>query len=669
MDPGMRFWLRFVEDRGGLWERAADRVLVVLPPELADRHRLPEELLVTGDPDIAREDGATFLGGGHPVLTESAESVLGYGDAGLRLLDSPESARPPDEVLLDHARTQLPVGHGRIDRTGLARPVTRWVLRVGALASYTVSAEDLFQEQIERWVDVGYRRELPADLVDRLARAPVAEKDQWPPVPSAGLLAAVGEADRLIEAEALRRRTALSRQLGDAHERERERADSYYADVIAGVERRLATATPDRRALLADRLAAIREEQARRLAEIAEKHQARHNLRPYRLHLVGVPAVRLPVDVRRGERRYPLELDWLAPAGRYAEPRCPSCDRTAPLVAGKSRLGCLACLTPAAPARPVPVPVPVPRPAPGPQPDPVPSRERRPAAPRPAARTTPAATPTGATLNPPIAPPVPAARPAPSTRRAGRWPATTPARVDAPRPVPPKRAENLAGTIWHAVAERRTRRLRDVIAPGSPVAALCRLYGADGPAHAIGIPPDEELTSFTSGSAWLTGGSSGYTAGVVQTDQGRYPYALHWHAQGRLLSVVEVLTYPPHPDGRMFGLGGMFLGSRRLTWAPVDVPGLDEVARRLLSVGVPRQGLGVTARALAAWWRLGGDELIAHDQPAVVAAAVHRLVAGRAGDQARFREAAGAYRVDEAALRRVDAVVRKQLALGPDRAW
>lgn len=204
-----------------------------------------------------------------------------------------------------------------------------------------------------------------------------------------------------------------------------------------------------------------------------------------------------------------------------------------------------------------------------------------------------------------------------------------------------------------------------MIAPGSPAAALCRLYGADGPAVAVGVPPEEQLMSYGSGSRWLTTGS-GCTAGVVQTDRGRYPYALHWQAVGRALSVVEVLVYPPHEDGHLFGLGGMFLGAQRHVPAPAGV--LDEVARQLVSVGVPWHGLSVTARALAAWWRLG-DGLLAQHQPATVAATVHRLVASRAGDQGRFREAAANYRVDEAALRRADAVVRKQLGLGPNRAW
>jgi hypothetical protein len=59
---------------------------------------------------------------------------------------------------------------------------------------------------------------------------------------------------------------------------------------------------------------ATQQEQDRRLQEIAEKYRGVHEIRPYRLHAVGVPALRVPVDIRRGERRYGMELDWIIPA-------------------------------------------------------------------------------------------------------------------------------------------------------------------------------------------------------------------------------------------------------------------------------------------------------------------------------------------------------------------
>ena len=70
--------------------------------------------------------------------------------------------------------------------------------------------------------------------------------------------------------------------------------------------------------MLEQRLRSTREEQARRLAEIAEKYEARHVIRPYRLHVMLVPALRVPADVLRGNRRYPMCFDWLLPAGGYA---------------------------------------------------------------------------------------------------------------------------------------------------------------------------------------------------------------------------------------------------------------------------------------------------------------------------------------------------------------
>ena len=166
---------------------------------------------------------------------------------------------------------------------------------------------------------------VPPGLAERLSRAPDAGRD-GPGSPAGdfagrNLLAAVGEAHRLIDADAAARRDTLTAQVRDAHDTERARAAAYYADAIAGIERRLATAPGDRRAVLEQRLRSTREEEARRLAEIAEKYEARHVIRPYRLHVIEVPALRVPADVRRGDRRYPMTFDWLLPAGlspRYA---------------------------------------------------------------------------------------------------------------------------------------------------------------------------------------------------------------------------------------------------------------------------------------------------------------------------------------------------------------
>ena len=100
---------------------------------LRDAYRLPEELRVTADPDVAREDGATLLAAGHPVLAEAADRVLACGDAGYLLLARPASLPPGPDVLLAEARDAFPVDHGRIDLSGEPAVVLHPVVRVGAL--------------------------------------------------------------------------------------------------------------------------------------------------------------------------------------------------------------------------------------------------------------------------------------------------------------------------------------------------------------------------------------------------------------------------------------------------------------------------------------------------------------------------------------------------------
>ncbi|MGH3992429.1 MAG: hypothetical protein ACRDSN_08190, partial [Pseudonocardiaceae bacterium] len=64
MDPGLEFWLRYVDDRGGLIEPAADGTLVMLPPAVASEFDLPDEMVVTADPDVARDGGMVLLATG-----------------------------------------------------------------------------------------------------------------------------------------------------------------------------------------------------------------------------------------------------------------------------------------------------------------------------------------------------------------------------------------------------------------------------------------------------------------------------------------------------------------------------------------------------------------------------------------------------------------------------
>lgn len=646
-DPGLRFWLRHVEASGGISERSGDSVLLMLPPELSKQHGLAEELLVTDDPDVARSDGVMFMGTGHPVLIEAAESVLNRGDAGVSVLDWSSGSKPAEDVLQDHARTRVPVSHGRIDVTGKPEVALHWVVRVGAMVAYAVSAEDHFSERVERWVHVSPQSEVPAEVVARLTRAAVEENAAESQRVALGDLAkAVAAADEFIETEATRRQAELARQLGCAYDEEHARATTYYADVLTGIERRIQTATPDRRALLEARLVSTREERERRLAEIAEKYESRHEIRPYRLHAIAVPALQVPVDVRRGERRYPMMLDWLLPAGVFVQPACPACHSIAPLVAGKNSLGCLRCLTP----KVIPVPVPVLIPAP--------------------AKAVKAVKPVSKPPAKPAAKPVPtsAAKPAakpqrvPAQGRAGVVPQAAPSF---------KRVNDLVKTFWNAAATGRSLRLKNTLAASSPAAALHTVYGAECVLISLSLPPGEELMGFNSDSQ-QTAEDAGVTTGVIRTTSQECPYTLRWQERHYVATITEILAVPVCSDGRFHSYYWWHENDpARITRVPPSRHSLDDVAQLLLTEGGPWHGLAIAARALAAWWRLGdaGTALLAEHQPGALAAGVHRLVAFHAGDKGLFQAAADAYRVDESDLRKVDAKLRKLLDLHAGRRW
>jgi hypothetical protein len=629
-DPALGFWLRHVAAAGGIWEPDGETTYVVLPPPLRDAYRLPEELLVTADPDVAREDGATLLTAGHPVLAEAAERVLASGDTGHLVLARPASAPPGRDVLLAAVRDAFPVDHGRIDLSGEPAVVLHPVIGVGALVTYELSAEDRFQEEAQRWVDVPSRRELPADLVGRLCRADVDERAQ--PGRPEGLLPALGAAHRLIDAGATARRQALAAEVSGACQAERGRAAAYYADAIAGIEARLATAQPDRRAVLEQRLRATREEEARRLAEIAEKYEARHAIRPYRLHVMLVPALRVPADVLRGDRRYAMCFDWLLPAGVFAPVRCPSCDGEAPLVAGKLKLGCETCLPPK-PAAPAPVPA------------------------KPAA---PSGAPQGAR-------PALAAKPVPH--------------VPVPKPVPPqakrraavppkvrkeqqKATATLAERLWFAVADGDRRAIRRILHPGSPAEALDRVLGPAGLCRVLGMPPDEKPEKFlaeTEGDA-----VTGALLGVAGTECPYYIYCRDGQAS-------EVLPFPVSHDGAFWGFywWGKHPGARWASGPVVPAKGLDPVEGALAVTGPAWNGLPVAGRALAAWGRIADhhERLLSAHPARPLAAAVNRLVAFRAGGRTTFAEAAARFRVPEQDVRRADRAVRPLLTLGPGQPW
>ncbi len=661
-DPAVQFWLRYVEAEGGLHEDAGDQVLAMLPEELRTALDLPEEVAVTADPEVAREDGALLLLPGHPVLDQAAASVLEQGDGGSAWLPWPEAVLPAPAALLERARERFDVDHGRIDAGGHPARVYLPVLRVGALVSYTAGLGGRFQEREEVWVDARSGLALGGSLVRTVAQAPLLEvPDASHRVLVPDLVKALAGAHASIEDRALARREALATQAQAALREELARTDAYYEAALASIAKRRAQATPDRRRLLDAQAEATGVERARRRAEIEEKFRPSHEVRPYRLHLLLVPALELPVQVRRGAAAYPFALTWVLPRAGFADVCCPHCGAADRLVAGRDRLGCRACLgRPAAAAPPPPAPVSAPVSAPDPGAAPPPSPAPEPPAPRP---------PAGA------APSKPPRRPAPAAARPTRKPGRSPAAARAPaagldRERFRRAAGKLPAAFWETVAGGE-RWPRKQVAPGSPLSVLYRLYGAEGPACAVGIPPGQSrrLASITMMTASPYPGLPNATTGVVQLDDGStYPYTLRWSLEAGKPVVAEVLPFPE--------TAGPVLPSRRTLHPAVaerlydEVPGspaaLDPVAAALWDGGLRHLGLPLVVRCLAAWWRL--REQPSHP-PAVLAAALATLVAGPSGAWDLVEQALGALGVDPAEATAAANDLQQRLRLSSEQPW
>lgn len=346
-DPSLAFWLRYADGHGALSEPDGPATaLVVLSDTLRHRHDLPEALLLTADPDVAREDGGVLIAPGHPLLEDAAEQVLTAGDIGVCCLPWPTKPAPGRDVIEAQARDWYSIDHGRIDLVDTPQPVYLPVVRAGALLTYEVSLDVRFQERGEVWLDATTGLELTPEMsahIEGQIDAGLAADRQRARLP-ADLLRAITGADRILRQRASVRLAELDRSTAAARDEELARAGAYYDAAVTSIRRRQANATTDRADLLEAQARITGGERDRRVAEIHEKFRPRQTIRPYRLHLVLVPALRLPVQVRRGPRTYPWQVVRLLVAPLFTAVTCPTCQSADPLVAGRNQLGCRTCL-------------------------------------------------------------------------------------------------------------------------------------------------------------------------------------------------------------------------------------------------------------------------------------------------------------------------------------
>jgi len=527
-EPALRFWLRYAEREGAAYEEADDQALVLLPERMQSAFGLPEEVAVTAEPDVARDDGALLLIPGHPAVDAVAAAVLEEGDVGWEQLAWPTSVPPSAAALEARARGRFGVDHGRIDAVGEAVAVYLPVLRLGALVTYGLSLDHRFREREEAWVDartgVAVEEEVRRSL-EAWPRAAALDRSRSCLLPTIG--PALAGADDVLRRRADARLQALARQADDARRDQLGRAEAYFEAALASIAQRRATAAPERQGLLDAQADATRAERGRRLAEIEETFRAAYELTPFRAHLLAVPALCLAVDVRRGRTTFPCSLTWVLPAATFADLRCPHCGADQTLVAGRERLGCRACLRPP-PVAAVPSPTPA-APTPPEQPRPVGATD---------GRTVERASPVPTT-----------ARPTTTRSPAGPTPGQASKRV-TPRADRSsgkhllKVGDRLAFDLWRVVGDLE-RWPRKGVEARSPLAAAYRLYGPPGPAYAIGVSPDTWPRCRSAATLDHDARFPEATTGVVAAGGLPHLYTLRWRLEGGSRSWPRCSPSPP----------------------------------------------------------------------------------------------------------------------------
>jgi hypothetical protein len=645
-EPALRFWLDFVEAEGGVAEDGADSDLVLLPEHLRSELDLPEELSVTDDPDVARQEDALLVIAGQPVLVQAAEVVLARGDVGWARLPWPESTPPSREALQDAARSQVMVDHGRIDIDG--QPARRYLpaLRVGALVEYHVSLEDRFGEQAEVWVDARSGEALPAAVVAALGRSatlpgPGRDHACLPPDPAHALAGA----HALLEARAGERRAQLSRQSGSARDAEVERVGAYYEAALASIVKRRQAAPPDRWPVYDAQAETTRAERARRLHETRQKFAGRHEIRPFRLHLIGIPGVEVPIVVRRGSRAFGLTLDWYLPFATWAPITCPHCGSGDVLVAGRDRLGCRTCLH-----RPAQLPDPSPpAEAPGGAPRPPPAPERD--APQPPAPAVDQARPTESAPAP--------ARPGAGTARRTKASASVARRV-------PKIGNELGQSFWKTVVLGQRW---SATAPRSPADVLGRLYGTEGPLYAVGFPPDACATGVDMQTR--PGDIDGIhaTSGSLLASGRAFAYTLRWKLVAKSPVVVEILPFSDVVGSTLPSLARLsHLADARLRQGLPQPAGLGPVEQRLWA-HVSSDGLPLVVRCLALWWRIQGNRRLDGIDTSALVAAVAVTARRRSGVHTSIAKMAGSHDVQAATVKQACETIEAVLGAAVSQLW
>ncbi|MGH9062605.1 MAG: hypothetical protein ACRD0L_01260, partial [Acidimicrobiales bacterium] len=229
-----------------------------------------------------------------------------------------------------------------------------------------------------------------------------------------------------------------------------------------------------------------------------------------------------------------------------------------------------------------------------------------------------------------------------------------------------KAGRRLALDLWEGAVSGR-RWAPSATAPGSPLAALYRIYGPSGPLRAIGLTPGmvpDDLMTIASLPCSTKPALA--TTGCLHAEGLPYPYTLRWQFGPADKPVVaEVLGLPEALDlvlpRRLSPFAALRLGLGHLD--PPSGHPLDPVGSALWEHEPPRYGLAFAVRCIAAWWRARESASFSGENREALAAGLARLVGRRSGLGLSNRDAGQPYGADQSTTQRVAAEL--EAVLGP----
>ena len=319
------FVLDYLEQMGSIVEPAAYGIHEVLLPEaVAEQLDTAAYQQITFDDRV--NDDVTRLGYNHPLVEQMVQAAH----------NRPASARAYINGLrLDKSGLEEVAMKSWVVLNGRVMPRTRTTpARVrSTYVRFNFKVAILSHEKQEQLVSVlmdahgGYRI---ADSAPIEKRANATEPDQvlqslsdapirWRPPDGKALKDPL---DRSTLAALLERaKTAVLQELavplGDLQKRVNRfreldvaRLNEYYEELERDLQHRLKGASPERRASLADKLAAVNVERAHKLADVKERYQVRLDLTLLNLMIIQQPKLALPVNIENRATKVSVHAVW-----------------------------------------------------------------------------------------------------------------------------------------------------------------------------------------------------------------------------------------------------------------------------------------------------------------------------------------------------------------------